>query len=286
MSRSVVGVGTSLCVGVALSFQSVAAQGAPFVWQNATEFSYVSTAGNSSSNTVGLKSTLTGSSDGNTFKLEVGGIRASSSFTDRSATGTVTNPTILEVERTEQSAENYFARGRYDRTIGGGFAFGGGGWQRNTFSGVNHRLSLVAGLGKSWVDGDSGLFKTDVGGTYTIQKDVEDDPTKGDGFGGLRATIEGTRVLTETTDLATTLVADENLRDTEDLRIDWVTSLAVALTEGLTFRTSFQLLFDNAPARVGVPLLDALGGQPTGQSVLVPTREVDTFLTLSLVIKL
>ena len=255
-----------------------------FVWDNATEFSFVSSSGNASSNTLGLKSTLTGSGDGSTFKLEIGGIRASSNFTTRTAIGTLTTYSIVEETRSEQSAANYFARSRYDHDLGAGFAFGGAGWGRNTFSGIDHRYSFVLGLGKSWVDGDAGLFKTDLGATYTIQKDVSPTPGAGDGFGGARATIEATRSVTSTTDLATTLIVDENLRDTEDLRADWVLSIAVGLTEGLQFKTSYQILYDNDPALIGVPLLD-VSDNILGE-VTTPSQKVDSFLTLSLVIKL
>jgi len=262
----------------------VTGQDADFVWDNATEFSYVQTAGNASSNTLGLKSALTGTGGPNSFKVEVGGIRSSSTQTDRSATGTTTSFVITETTRTEQSAENYFAKGRYDRDVGVAFAFGGAGWERNTFAGFNHRVSIVAGVGKTWVEGGPGLFKTDIGATYTVQKDIEDDPTRNDGFGGLRATIEATRALTSTTDLASTIVVDERIHLRKDVRFDWVTSVAVALTEGLAFKTSYQMLFDNDPALIGVPLLDA-GGNSIGQ-VRTPSDKVDSFITLSLVIKL
>jgi putative salt-induced outer membrane protein YdiY len=282
MSR--VGAHLSWLVVAAVTALPAAAQDDPLEWDNSTEFSFVSTAGNASSNTLGLKSSLTGSGSGNTFKLEVGGIRASSSFTTRTAVGTSDNFVVNEQTRTEQSAANYFARSRYDRGVGSAFAFGGAGWERNTFSGVSHRFSFVAGMGKTWAEGDTGLFKTDLGATYTIQKDVEPDPATGEGFGGVRATIEGSRALTSTTDLATTLVLDENLRDTNDLRFDWVASIAVALTEGLAFKTSYQILFDNDPALGGIPLLD-VNNTPMGE-VRVPSQKVDSFLTLSLVIKL
>ncbi len=262
----------------------VAAQDARFSWDNATEFSYVATAGNASSNTLGLKSTLTGSGGDGTFKLEVGGIRASSNFTTRTAMGTADSFVINEETRTEQSAANYFARSRYNRELGGAFAFGGAGWERNTFSGVNNRFSVVAGLGRTWVEGDTGLFKTDLGATYTVQKDVEPNPLVSDGFVGLRATIEALRALTATTDLATTLVLDENLNNTDNFRLDWIASIAVALMEGLAFKTSYQMLFDNAPALVGVPLLD-VNDVLTGQ-VRIPSQKLDSFLTLSLVVKL
>ncbi len=273
----------SFCFMLAIGLP-VAAQEAPFSWDNATELSYVATAGNASSRTLGLKSTLTGSGSGGTFKLDVGGIRASSNFTTRSAVGTSDDFVINEETRTEQSAANYFARSRYDHTLGATFAFGGGGWERNTFSGVNHRFSFVTGVGKTWVEGDTGLFKTDLGVTYTIQRDVVPDPSASNEFVGLRATIEGSRALTSTTDLASTLILDENLNNTDNFRFDWIASIAVVLTEGLAFKTSYQMLFNNDPPLTGGPLLD-VNGVPVDQ-VLVPSQKVDSFLTLSLVIQL
>ncbi len=273
----------SFCFMIAIGLP-LGAQDAPFSWDNATDLSYVATAGNASSRTLGLKSTLTGTGGGGTFKLEVGGIRASSNFTTRNAVGTSDDFAVNEEKRTEQSAANYFARSRYDHTLGAMFAFGGGGWERNTFSGVNHRFSFVTGVGKTWVEGDTGLFKTDLGVTYTIQKDVERDPARSDEFPGLRATIEGSRTLTSTTDLATTLVLDENLNNTDNFRFDGIASIAVVLTEGLAFKTSYQMLFNNDPPLTGVPLLD-VNDVPMGQ-VLVPSEKVDSFLTLSLVVQL
>ena len=273
----------SFCFMIAIGLP-LAAQEVPFAWDNSTEFSYVATAGNASSNTLGLKSTLTGSGSTGTFKLEVGGIRASANFTTRTAVGTSDDFVVNEETRTEQSAANYYARSRYDQALGAAFAFGGGGWERNTFSGVDHRFSFVVGAGKTWIDGDTGLFKTDLGVTYTIQRDVIPDPTRSDGFAGLRATIEGSRAVTSTTELASTLVLDENLNNTENFRLDWIVSIAVVLTEGLAFKTSYQMLFNNDPPLTEIPLLD-IGSTPTGQ-VLVPSEKVDSFLTLSLVVQL
>ena len=44
------------------------------MWDNSTEFAFVTTAGNASSTTLGLKSALTGTAAVSTFKLEIGGI--------------------------------------------------------------------------------------------------------------------------------------------------------------------------------------------------------------------
>jgi len=274
----------------AFSAAAVAAQDAPaaFAWQNSTELSFVTASGNASSSTLGLKSTLEGKGPINEFKFEIGGIRASSTFIDRSAVGTSPAPgdyLLTETTRKEKSAENYFARGRYDRKVGANyFVFSGAGWERNTFAGFNSRVSLVAGFGDAWIDNERTLFKTDLGATYTIQKDVEPTPDKKEGFGGLRATIDFKQALTGNTDFESMLVADENLQNTDDLRLDGFVSLQVSMTEGLALKTSYRVLFDNDPALISVPLNDA-GGAAIG-NVTLPSGKTDTFFTVSLVIKL
>ena len=278
----------SACAFLALALliaSPAAAQDRAWTWENATELSFVSTGGNASSSTFGLKASLTGIGGSNTFKLDVGGIRAESERTTRTATGTPASFQVTEVTTSELTAGSYFGRGRYDRALGTAFAFVGAGWDRNTFAGIKNRFAVVGGFGRSWIEGESGRFKTDIGGTYTIQKDVEPEPGADDAFGGARVTIEATRRVSATTDFATTLVVDQNLEESGDFRADWVSSLAVAISEGLALKTSLQLLFDSEPSLLRVPLVDGTGA-PTGQNVLTPGGKIDSVVTLTLVIKL
>lgn len=261
------------------------AQETAWTWENATELSFVSTGGNASSSTLGLKGTLAGAGGANRFKVEVGGIRAESERTLRTATGDETSFVISALTTSELTAESYFARARYDRELGAGFVFAGSGWERNTFAGIQNRYALVGGVGRTWVEGETGRLKTDLGGTYTIQKDVDPVPGADDSYGGLRATIDATRRLSESTDLASILIADENLEERGDLRVDWSTSIAVAISQGLALKTSYQVLFDSEPAFIRVPLVDG-AGTPTGGNVLTPGEKVDTVMTVALVIKL
>ena len=269
----------------------VAAQDAApsgWAWQNSTEFAFVTAAGNSSSTTLGLKGRLVGETEVEEFKFELGGIRASSQFTDRTATETGGGGyTLNETVREEKSAENYYVRARYDRDLGENnfFLHGGAGWQRNTFAGFKDRYSFVLGFGDTWIDDDVTMLKADIGGTYTIQKDVEPVPEDDEGFGGLRANVEFRRALTGTTDFETLVVADENLSDTDDFRLDWTAAVSVSITDGLALKTSYQVLFDNKPARIAVPLYDA-GGTALGTNVTILSEKVDSFMTLSLVISL
>ena len=263
----------------------VHAQDEGWSWDNATELGFVSTGGNASSNTFGLKASLTGSGDPNEFKIVVGGVRAESERTTRTATGDPTSFVVTSETVTELTAESYFAKGRYDRELGVGFAFGGAGWERNTFAGIQNRFSLVGGVGRTWIESDAGYFKTDIGGTYTIEKAVEPEPGADEGFGGLRVTLDAKRSLTATTDVESTFIADENLEERGDFRADWTNSVTVAISEGLALKTSLQLLYDSAPAFIRVPLVDGTG-TPTGQNVRTPGEKLANVLTLTLVIRL
>jgi putative salt-induced outer membrane protein YdiY len=261
------------------------AQDAGFSWSNATEVSYVSTSGNASSSTLGLKGTLEGSGGANEFKFEVGGVRASSDLTTRIAVGTVDDFDIFEDVRSEKTAESYFARGRYDRSFGAGFAFAGAGWDRNTFAGIQNRTQFMSGLGRTFVEGDNGRFKADAGLTYTMQKDVDPVPGAKEGFGGWRVSLDAVRRISQTSDFRSELVVNNSFEDTSDVRADWVNSLSVSINSALALKTSLQLLWDNVPAQIGVPL-ETTGGAPTGTNVLTPSEGLDTVLTLALVIRL
>ena len=280
LSRSL----SMLAALAALATTSAWAQDGAFTWTNATELSFVSTGGNASSSTLGLKAALTGRGEANRIKFEVGGVRGETTFRTLTATGTVSDFTVNETTNSELTAENYFARGRYNRSFGAPYAFGGVGWERNTFAGVQNRYSLVSGFGNSWADTETGRLKTDLGATYTIQKDVDPAPGADDGFGGIRLSIDAMKQLSETANISSVLVVDENVEDTDDLRVDWINSLAVTLSERLALKTSLQLLFDNQPSLLEVPLLDG-GGNPI-DNVLTPGDKTDRILTLTLVISL
>ena len=240
-----------------------------YTWENSTELSFVSTGGNSSSSTLGLKSALTATGGRNAFKLEVGGIRGETTFRTLTATGTATDFTVNETTNSQLTAENYFARGRYDRAFGGAFAFSGAGWDRNTFAAIHNRYAFVAGLGKAFADSETGRFKADIGLTYTIQKDVDPAPDVDEGFGGVRFGVDAMKRLSTSAEFSSTLIVDENVEETDDLRADWINSLSVSLSERLSFKTSLQLLYDKQPSLLSVWLLDA-GGVPTGTNVLTP----------------
>ena len=279
-----IAVGMALSAALVACPRGIAGQDTAFTWENSTELSFVSTSGNASASTLGLRSSLVGTGGQNEFKFELGGIRSETEVRTTTATGTAESFTINKTTTAQLTAESYFVRGRYDRAFDGNHVFTGAGWERNTFAGVRNRYAVVAGLGRTWADGDTGRFKTDIGATYTIQKDVDPAPGADDAFGGIRASVDALRHLSESARYTFVLVTDANVRDTDDFRADWINSLSVTLSDRLAFKTSFQLLYDHQPALLNVPLFDTEGAE-TG-SVLTPGEEIDSVLTVALVITL
>jgi putative salt-induced outer membrane protein YdiY len=248
----------------------------PLGWSDVAELTFVLTAGNASSSTLGIKNTAEHLWDKASFKLSFGAVRTESGITSRTATGTPDNFSISETTETEVTAENFFVKSRLDRALGdAAFIFGGAGWDRNTFAGIQNRYALVSGAGKAWFDEEARRFKTDLGFTYTIQDDVVENPAADDSFFGLRGSYDYFRKLTETADLASALVVDQNLNTSDDFRADWTNSLAVAMSERLALKTSLQILYDKDPALTSVPLGDS--------EVLTPLGNVDTVFTVAIV---
>lgn len=251
-------------------------------WENQAELSVVFAGGNAEASTFGAKNVLTGTGPNSSFKLEAGGLRTESSIKTRTATGpTADNYTLVETSRSDVTAESYYVRGRFDRNFSDHtLAFAGAGWERNTFAGISSRYSLVGGAGSRWVSRPDFKFKTDLGVTYTVQDNVAGNGN--DRFMGLRASWDLTKTLTETTKIASVLVVDENLKETEDLRADFTNSITVAISQLLALKSSLQILFDNQPSFVEVPL-EFPAGTPTGETVLAELDQVDSVFTVALV---
>lgn len=246
-------------------------------WYDKAEATFVMTSGNASSSSLGLKNTLDRRWERALLRLSAGAIRAESGLTTRTATGTPEDFQVVRTTDTQKTAERYFVEGRYDRDVTEStFVFGGAGWDRNTFAGIRNRYAFVAGVGQAWVDREARRFKTDVGFTYTIEHDVVEDPRPGDSFAGVRANLDFFQTLTSTTDFQSVLILDQNLKDSPDRRADWTNSVTVAVSDNLALKTSLQILYDNQPALVAVPL--------GNEQVYAPLEKSDRTLTVALVI--
>jgi putative salt-induced outer membrane protein YdiY len=255
-------------------------------WFLTGEVTGVWTSGNSESNTLGLAATLRRLWEKSELKFDGGAVRAESGTTTRTAVGTIDDFVVEKETIRKKTAENYYLRGRYDYTLSERFfTFAGADWLRNTFAGIDSRLLFAAGAGNIWVDDDRLRFRTDYSATYTFQEDVIENPLIQTTFPGLRASYNLWWNLTSSTDFESTLIADWNLDNTEDLRFDFKNALPIAISEKLAFKPSLQLLWRNEPSLTEVALEDQ-GGVPTGDTVLVPLEKLDSFFTLALVVKL
>jgi putative salt-induced outer membrane protein YdiY len=244
----------------------------------------VFTGGNAGSSTVGLRNQLKHDWTDAVFLADVGLLRADSTQFTRTATGlSPASFTLTKDALTALTAENYYARGRYERQVDPRlFWYAGAGWERNTFAGIDNRYTWVGGVGHTWFDDEQSAFRTAYGFSYTVQDDVVELPGSETSFAGLRLSYDYRRQLTPTTEFTSAFVADENLQDTGDFRTDLTNAVAVSMTSRLALKISWKLLYDHEPSFAGVPLLFP-SGVPTGGTVFVALDGVDNFLTFALV---
>jgi putative salt-induced outer membrane protein YdiY len=255
-------------------------------WFLTGEVTGVWTSGNSESNTLGLAATVRRIWNSSELKFDAGAVRTESGTTTRTAVGTIDDFVVEKETTREKTVENYYLRGRYDYKLNERFfTFAGTDWLRNTFAGIDSRLLFAAGAGNIWLDDDRFRLRTDYSATYTFQEDVVENPFIKTNFPGLRLSYAFWWNLTNSTDFESTLIADWNLDNTEDLRFDFTNALPISISGKLAFKPSLQLLWRNEPSLTSVPLEDQ-SGVPTGDTVRVPLEKLDTFFTLALVVKL
>ena len=88
--------------------------------------------------------------------------------------------------------------------------------------------------------------------------------------------------MTESTTFTSVLVADENLDELADLRVDLINAIAVGMTSRLALKVSWQVLYDRQPSLVELPLIGSQGFL-TGDTVFADLETFDNLLTFALV---
>lgn len=253
----------------------------PKIWTGSADFSLVRTSGNAEAETVGLRTLWAREGQASTVTLEAAGLRAESTTTERFGVGTPDDFREVETSTTEVTAQNYMARGRYDRAVSERlFWYLGAGWDRNTFAGIDGRYVGSVGAGHHWFKSDTGHFTTTYGLTYSREEEVVGTT---DSFAGVRLGYDYARQLTSTTLFASVLIADASLDETSDYRADFTNSIAVSMTERLALKVSLQALYANEPSLAELNLFDE-EGEPTGETALTPLDELDLLLTAALVV--
>jgi putative salt-induced outer membrane protein YdiY len=244
------------------------------------------TGGNSESFTIGLGATLKHIWTNSELRFDAGGTQTQSTLTTRTAVGTAESFEVNQQSTTEKTAEIIFARGRYDYNFTEHFyALGGIDWLRNRFAGIDSRTLIGAGVGNKWVDNNDIRFKTDYSFTYTFQSDVVENPFAKTNFPGVRFAYDFWYKLTASTEFESIFIADWNLDNTDDIRIDFTNSLPIKISEVFTLKPSLQLLWRNEPSLTDIDLF-ATDGTSTGSTVLTPLKNMDSLFSLTLVVSL
>lgn len=281
-SNKVITILASL-VFVVLALGSAWAQDSipPSPWTFEAELSIVSAAGNQQSMTYGLSSKLGYKLAKSEFRLEAGGMSQESTLKTKAAAGDSSSYSISESEVTATTAEAYFARARYDYNVSSRFfLLAGVDWLRNTFAGIDSRTLVALGAGNTWRDDEKMRFKTTYAFTYSFQDDVVENPLTKTDFPGLRAAYEFWTKVTSSTEFESRLIADFNLDNTDDKRLDFYNALPVSVSSKIAFKPSIHLLWRNAPSLTELALVPGPG------TVKVPLEKLDTFLSVSLLVKI
>jgi hypothetical protein len=309
LKRSRVILGVALILGVLARPESLVAQTAPppttgpggakptdnpTGWTAKAGLSYVATGGNAEASTLGLKLGASYNWTRTFFTLQGSAVHSGTTFKDSFAVGpTDADFLVVDNERTETTAANYFLDANLDRLITKRLYWqAGAGWLRNTFAGVEGREAFRGGVGYIWTDPDSkGVqFRTALLATLTHQSETIPDPGADETFVGARFLADLTVPFGGKSVFSSRASLDENLQSTDDFRMTWWNSLGVTMTDRLGIQVSLLLYFDNLPALQEINrYASESGGLPVGPpigSALVPLKKWDRELAVSLVLNL
>ncbi len=246
-------------------------------WSNKTELSVVATGGNAEAETLGFSNDFMKKLAGGELVVKFGGIRAESTTSTRSATGTPDQFTVIEEKTTKLTAERFYLSLKYDRKISDRFFwFTGGDWERNEFAGIENRYWGSAGLGNVWLDGKQATFKTDYGLQYTVEElvgNVDDDS-----YVAARFSYLFTRKIGKSSEFKQTLNGVNNLEESGDFRLDLDNELTVSMSTHLALKVGLRLLYDNEPPFESIPL------EGMNTTVRHQFDELDTIFLTSLVV--
>jgi hypothetical protein len=150
---------------------------------------------------------------------------------------------------------------------------------RDEPSNINRQFVFAGGLGTTWWKTDRSIFRTAYGISYTDEDLVVEGPNR---FAGYRLAYLLKAPVSATSAFESELTADASFDTAEDVRLDWLNGISVAINTRMALKSSVRVLFRNVPALEALQLRTA-GGLPIG-IVDVPKEKVDTNITTSLVV--
>jgi hypothetical protein len=232
---------------------------APKPWANETELSIVFTQGNSDTNTVGFKDTLTRRWSDASFRLKLEALRSDTSddwfeqvdpgFTWLPGESAPPTTSKLVKPKSEPDVGTYFVEGRYDRTIRKSLNWHAGlSWDRNMDAGILGRTIVFGGLGNLWWDRDDLKFQTSYGLSWTDRKEETPDPEKEEQFTGVRLGWTFRKKFGEVTTYTNDWTNNVSIADTNDWSSDMTNAVSVSMSKRLSLRVSLVWMYNHEPA--------------------------------------
>ncbi len=253
-------------------------------WSSTAEFSFVLTAGNSESTTLGFNSNTERKWTDALLQVKLSALRVETTSDLDFAIGTGQDDFTVP-ELTAVTAENYSAAGKYDRNISDRFFwFGAGGWLRNEFAGIRDRYVATAGVGNSWYDRERFSFRTNYGVSYTSDNDLVESPFVETDYAGLIFLSNLKKKFGKSnSEYGNDFVFNYSLADSDNWRWTMDQWVATSLTEKLAIKVSLLWLYNNVPALRELELRPAVDAPPSG-TVVEQLDELDTIFSVSLVL--
>ena len=276
---------TALCLPSLSPAQEEETEEAKRNWSDAADFSWVLTAGNSETSTLGFTNLYNWKAGKSAVEVKAGAIRAETTFKDSFTVGDLDNFQVTTIETTDTTTEIYYLNGKYGREISKRtYWFVGAGWDRNIPAGIKNRYMGEAGLSNIWRSDDHLTFRTDYSLTYTDQEDVVENPTVDQSFPGLRLGYTYKHQFGKNTTYDSILILDYNFDESSDYRANFTNSVAVAMNKTLALKVSLQWLYDHEPSYSEINLFDPGDLTTPIGTVLYQLEELDTIFTTSLVV--
>jgi putative salt-induced outer membrane protein len=215
-------------------------------WSNSTELSFVNTSGNTEVTTFAAKDKLTYK-----FSPKIETILRLSALYGKSDG--------------VKNSENYSAKLRGTYLISERFYTGiVAGWAKDIFAGIDSKISIGPALGYKILTGEQHALDFEAGVEYVDEKFTDD--TKNDYFNG-RVFTEYIYTFSEKSNLSQSLEFNYDFENSDNYDIASVTAVTTALSDMLSLKASYNIIFVNAP---------------------VPTtlKKTDTTLSVSLIINM
>jgi len=274
----------ALAIAGTASAQTTPAQPAPpekpkLGAANSSELGLIVATGNARSTSLGFRNVYTYRWANAELGWESGWLRAASRKGDRFAVQTAGGFDVVD-PGTDIDSQRLFSKLRYQRQLSPRTDwFSNFDAVRDEPSNINRQFVVAGGLGTTWRKTDRLLFRTAYGISYTDEDLVVEGVNR---FAGYRLSYQLKAPVAAAAAVQSELTTDGSFDTADDIRMDWLNSLTVAINSKLALKSSVRVLFRNLPALEKLELRNA-GGAVIG-SIDVPKKQVDTSLTTSLVI--